>query len=251
MTRDGNRSAPAAPQGVYACAGEDDGWLAIAVQNDGQWNALRKVLGGPAWAAAPELAADDGRKAADDAVDAKLRSWTATRAASEAADELCDAGVPAAVVIPSRDVRSQPAAPTSWAVRDPAAPGDRRPRADPHSPSGSAGWITGSLGRRPHWASTTTRSSPTSGSVRKRSQPSAPRGSWANGRPVSDVSCALRTEDRHERDHLARITAEVVRQRELAVVAEPAVLGRLAPQLEPALEHHPQTRTRRRDDRSS
>ena len=107
MTRDGNRSRHAAPQGVYACAGEDS-WLAIAVENDGQWNALRKVLGGPAWAAAPELDTHEGRKAAHDAVDAKLRSWTATRAASEAADELCDAGVPAAEVIPSRDVVHNP-----------------------------------------------------------------------------------------------------------------------------------------------
>ncbi len=46
-----------APQGVYRCAADDtvgdDGWLAIAVTNDTQWQALAAVLGlpdEPAWA---------------------------------------------------------------------------------------------------------------------------------------------------------------------------------------------------------
>jgi crotonobetainyl-CoA:carnitine CoA-transferase CaiB-like acyl-CoA transferase len=107
LTRDGNRSPHAAPQGVYACAGEDS-WVAIAVENDAQWNALTKVLGDPAWAALPEVGTHDGRRAAHDAIDTKLRAWTATRAASATADELCEAGVPAAEVIASRDVVHNP-----------------------------------------------------------------------------------------------------------------------------------------------
>src|SRR4029077_13039030 len=41
LTRDGNRWSGAAPQGVYPCAG-DDQWLAIAVETDLQWQALRR-----------------------------------------------------------------------------------------------------------------------------------------------------------------------------------------------------------------
>jgi crotonobetainyl-CoA:carnitine CoA-transferase CaiB-like acyl-CoA transferase len=107
LTRDGNRSPHAAPQGVYACAGEDS-WVAIAVENDAQWDALRKVLGDPSWATSPELGTLEGRRAAHDAIDAELRAWTATRAARQTADELCDAGVPAAEVIPSREVVHNP-----------------------------------------------------------------------------------------------------------------------------------------------
>lgn len=45
VTRNGNRSRDAAPQGVYPCAGDDE-WCAIAVETEEQWQALRRVLGG-------------------------------------------------------------------------------------------------------------------------------------------------------------------------------------------------------------
>src|SRR4029077_8147742 len=47
--REGNRGPHAAPQNVYACAGAEN-WVAMAVATDGQWHALREVLGRPAWA---------------------------------------------------------------------------------------------------------------------------------------------------------------------------------------------------------
>ena len=49
ITREGNRSPLAAPQGLYPCAGGEPGmerWLAISVASDDQWRALGKALGG-------------------------------------------------------------------------------------------------------------------------------------------------------------------------------------------------------------
>ena len=36
LERDGNRGPVAAPQGVYACAGDEE-WLALAIATDDQW----------------------------------------------------------------------------------------------------------------------------------------------------------------------------------------------------------------------
>ena len=50
-SRYGNRSPykPAAPHGVYPCAGEDR-WLAIACFTEAEWRALTEVAGHPEWA---------------------------------------------------------------------------------------------------------------------------------------------------------------------------------------------------------
>ena len=107
LTRDGNRWRGAAPQGLYPCEG-DDRWLAISVTDDADWRALRRALGDPSWAEDPALATHAGRLAAHDAIDEQLRTWTCARDADDLADELCAAGVPAASVIPSRDVLRNP-----------------------------------------------------------------------------------------------------------------------------------------------
>jgi crotonobetainyl-CoA:carnitine CoA-transferase CaiB-like acyl-CoA transferase len=107
LGRQGNRGPGAAPQGVYPCAGTDR-WLAVAVADDAQWVALRAVLGGPAWADDPRLGTAEGRRVAHDLIDDELRAWTKDRDAEELADLLARAGVPAGVVIPSRDVVHNP-----------------------------------------------------------------------------------------------------------------------------------------------
>jgi len=85
LGRDGNRSVVADPQGVYRCDGEDR-WLAVAAATDEQRRALHQVIGG----------ADD------------VEAWCAPLDADEAAGLLVRAGVPAAVVIPTRDVVHNP-----------------------------------------------------------------------------------------------------------------------------------------------
>ena len=107
LTRDGNRGPDAAPQGVYPAEG-DDSWVALAVADDTQWVSLVTALGSPAWAADPALADEGGRRAAHDAIDDHLATWTTSRPAAETVERLQAVGVPAEVVIAPRDVAHNP-----------------------------------------------------------------------------------------------------------------------------------------------
>ena len=97
LERDGNRGAPGAPQGVYACAGHEQ-WVALSVTTDDEWRALVGVLGKPDWAVADELATGAGRRAAHDEIDAELARWFAARDRDDTVDLLLTAGVLAAPV---------------------------------------------------------------------------------------------------------------------------------------------------------
>jgi crotonobetainyl-CoA:carnitine CoA-transferase CaiB-like acyl-CoA transferase len=111
MTREGNRSPAAAPQGLYPCLGSEPGreqWLALSVASDLQWAVLREVLGDPAWAVEPSLSTHAGRRARHDEIDAQLRPWIARRERSALVEELVARGVPAAPVADPRRVRDDP-----------------------------------------------------------------------------------------------------------------------------------------------
>jgi crotonobetainyl-CoA:carnitine CoA-transferase CaiB-like acyl-CoA transferase len=97
LERDGNRGAPGAPQGVYACIG-DEQWVALSITDDDGWRALVDVLGDPAWASDPELATGAGRRARHDELDAALADWFASQDRDDAVARLLDAGVLAAPV---------------------------------------------------------------------------------------------------------------------------------------------------------
>jgi crotonobetainyl-CoA:carnitine CoA-transferase CaiB-like acyl-CoA transferase len=91
MTRMGNRSPDAAPQGLYACDGPEQ-WLALSCETDDHWRALAKVLDwDPGW---DTLAA---RHEHHDEIDERIRAWIDGRAVEVVADELVVAGVPAVV----------------------------------------------------------------------------------------------------------------------------------------------------------
>src|SRR5262249_48886822 len=101
LARDGNRSGYAAPQGLYACTG-DDAWLAVSVETDEQWRALPGVIGAPELADDPELATRADRRHAHDRLDSLIGAWAAPQDPEAAAAALVAAGVPAAI---SRDPR--------------------------------------------------------------------------------------------------------------------------------------------------
>lgn len=107
LRRTGNRSAGAAPQGVYRCRG-DDAWIAIAVDSDAAWHALRAVVDEPVWHADASLDLHPGRHAAHDAIDAVLERFCATRDPEDLTEALVAAGVPAAVVVASREIARNP-----------------------------------------------------------------------------------------------------------------------------------------------
>lgn len=107
LERDGNRGPLAAPQNVYACAGDEE-WIAISVTTDEQWGALLEVIGAPGWTADPAFAHADGRRAAHDTIDERLGAWCADQKAPELAERLAAHGVPAGYVIDARDVMFNP-----------------------------------------------------------------------------------------------------------------------------------------------
>jgi crotonobetainyl-CoA:carnitine CoA-transferase CaiB-like acyl-CoA transferase len=111
MHRDGNRSRESAPQGLYPCRGSEPGaerWLALSVADDSQWQALKTVLGRPAWADAPELSDLAGRRAHHDAIDAELLPLLAGRDREKLVEELRAAGVAAAALSDPRRVGENP-----------------------------------------------------------------------------------------------------------------------------------------------
>lgn len=104
LSRAGNRGPCAAPQNLYEAAdldeyGRDHRRVAIAVATDGQWVALRRVLGEPDWATSPALATASGRRHQEDRIDAALAEWCRTRPADEIVDRLWEAGIPVAKVL--------------------------------------------------------------------------------------------------------------------------------------------------------
>jgi crotonobetainyl-CoA:carnitine CoA-transferase CaiB-like acyl-CoA transferase len=101
LVRQGNRGPVAAPQGVYRCAGAEQ-WLALAVVDDQQWRAVGPALGHPEWVEQAAWATVAGRRADHDALDRHLAEALAQAEASEVAERLSGAGVPAeAVVVPA------------------------------------------------------------------------------------------------------------------------------------------------------
>jgi crotonobetainyl-CoA:carnitine CoA-transferase CaiB-like acyl-CoA transferase len=109
LVRAGNRGPVGAPQNLYRCAGPGhDAWLALAVETDHQWIALREALSDPDWAQVPEFACAAGRRAAHDEIDARLSAYCANRDAATLADMFCAAGVPAARVVSPAEVLDNP-----------------------------------------------------------------------------------------------------------------------------------------------
>jgi crotonobetainyl-CoA:carnitine CoA-transferase CaiB-like acyl-CoA transferase len=101
MQREGNRAPYAAPQGLYACRGSER-WLAISVESDAHWQALKRALDSPAWADAAGLDTLAGRRAAHDALDEHLAAWAAERELGPAVEHLVAHGVAAAPVFDGR-----------------------------------------------------------------------------------------------------------------------------------------------------
>ena len=89
-----------APHGVYHCEGTDR-WVAIAVTNDREWQALCEVIGRLDLASDEGLAHAEGRRKRRAELDPAITAWTASVSDYEAMDRLQKAGVPAG---PSLDI---------------------------------------------------------------------------------------------------------------------------------------------------
>ncbi|MBW2496558.1 MAG: CoA transferase [Deltaproteobacteria bacterium] len=103
LMREENRGPTASPQGLFRCQPprdeRDPEWLAIAVENDAQWEGLRRALGDPEWAREIALTSEAGRRAAQDAIETGISGWAAGLRAREAETVLLAEGVPAAAAV--------------------------------------------------------------------------------------------------------------------------------------------------------
>jgi crotonobetainyl-CoA:carnitine CoA-transferase CaiB-like acyl-CoA transferase len=107
LERMGNRSPHAAPQGIYACRGEER-WLAISIADDAHWHALVGALGRPQWSLDPALDSLTGRHRAHDRIDRELSRWAAERELDDAVAHLVSHGVPAGRVFDPRIASRHP-----------------------------------------------------------------------------------------------------------------------------------------------
>jgi crotonobetainyl-CoA:carnitine CoA-transferase CaiB-like acyl-CoA transferase len=106
MSREGNRSPWAAPQGLYRTA--DGNWLAVAIETDAEWEALCRTLDSPRMLHDARLSDLAGRRAHHDELDSFIAAWVADHYAAAAVDKLVGAGVPAGLVADQRFLASHP-----------------------------------------------------------------------------------------------------------------------------------------------
>ena len=99
----GNRDPNYCPHGVYRTVGDDE-WVAIAVDGDDQWAALSAAIGRTDLAGDLRFDGHQARKANEDALDAIISDWTATRDRWDIAAQLQAAGVAASPVETLRDM---------------------------------------------------------------------------------------------------------------------------------------------------
>ncbi len=101
--RIGNRHPWLAPQGCYACAGNDQ-WCVVSVHDDEEWAALCRVIEQPELARDARYASNSQRMANHDALDAIIAAWMASVSKTEAMERLQAAGVRAGAVFDARDM---------------------------------------------------------------------------------------------------------------------------------------------------
>jgi crotonobetainyl-CoA:carnitine CoA-transferase CaiB-like acyl-CoA transferase len=103
----GNRNDRGAPWGTYPCAGNDQ-WIVITIRDDEDWRRLGSAMGEPEWAAQADYDRAEGRLAAQDEIDEKLRAWTRGQTRMGLTATLQMFGVPAAPMYIARDQMHDP-----------------------------------------------------------------------------------------------------------------------------------------------
>jgi crotonobetainyl-CoA:carnitine CoA-transferase CaiB-like acyl-CoA transferase len=104
-----NRSqeAPAAPHGVYRCAGEDR-WCAITIFTEDEWRAFCHVLGNPVWTTDTRFATLGNRLQHQAALDRHVEEWTCYHTPEEVMTKLQHGSVAAGLVANGADMDHDP-----------------------------------------------------------------------------------------------------------------------------------------------
>lgn len=96
--RSGNRHPTFAPHGIYPSNG-DDRWIALAAEDEQQWQALCAIADGQQWHTDPRFKTNADRKENEDLLDTVISRWTEVQSRDELAVLLAAAGLPAAPVL--------------------------------------------------------------------------------------------------------------------------------------------------------
>ncbi len=101
----GNHHPRIAPHNTFRAA--EDEYLALAVETDEAWNALKAIVGDPRLDA-DAFSTNAGRKANETELDSILAAWCGDQDAEAIAETLGAAGICAARVVPLAEVYSRP-----------------------------------------------------------------------------------------------------------------------------------------------
>lgn len=108
---DGNRDPGMAPHGVFACVAAPpnfEGWVAIAVRSDREWQRLAQLIGGATLANDARFSTLAARKQNEDALEAIVNAWTAMQTPLAVENALQAIGVPAHNLASSADMVADP-----------------------------------------------------------------------------------------------------------------------------------------------
>jgi benzylsuccinate CoA-transferase BbsF subunit len=96
--RTGNRSPYMCPHGCYPCqkTQDEDEWIAIAVSNQKEWQALCRLMGNPEWSQKEEFNDELSRWNNQEQLEEYLKKWTRQYGAYDLAERLQKAGITAA-----------------------------------------------------------------------------------------------------------------------------------------------------------
>lgn len=105
----GNRSqeAPAAPHGVYRCAGKDR-WCAITIFTEDEWQAFCRVVGNPAWTSDAQFSTLAHRLQHQDELDRHVEEWTCQYSPEDVMVKLRQAGLAVGIVANGEDMDRDP-----------------------------------------------------------------------------------------------------------------------------------------------
>ena len=103
----GNRHPLWAPQGTYACRGDDE-WVSISVRSDDEWRRFCEAAGLAALQQDPNYATGSGRRLYHDRLDAAIAAWTRGQDKFEVMETLQRAGIPAGAVLNARELLEDP-----------------------------------------------------------------------------------------------------------------------------------------------
>ena len=90
----GNRHRRMAPHGCFRCQGED-AWITIAIETEGEWGDLCKVIGSPPWCQEERFSSRESRLQHQEELNRKIEEWSASRTPEEAMSALQAAGIAA------------------------------------------------------------------------------------------------------------------------------------------------------------